>query len=131
MSNHAAPASEIGRRNHRGDQTGAHGHRHGAHGEGHHPHSRKQLAWLSLGALGVVYGDIGTSPLYALKECFTHENPHRAAVESGLLTFGDRPIITRVIETDNILGLLSLFVWSLILVVIVKYLVFVLRADNK
>ncbi len=89
------------------------------------------MAWLSLGALGVVYGDIGTSPLYALKECFTHENPHRAAIESGYLVFGQRPVIERVIESDNILGLLSLFVWSLILVVIVKYLVFVLRADNK
>jgi KUP system potassium uptake protein len=120
---------------HRSDQTGAHsshGHAHGAHGQGHHPHSRKQLTWLSLGALGVVYGDIGTSPLYALKECFTHENPHRAVVESGLLSFnGTQPVIQRVIETDNILGLLSLFVWSLILVVILKYLVFVLRADNK
>jgi len=102
------------------------------HGAGHHPHTRKQLAWLSLGALGVVYGDIGTSPLYALKECFTHENPHHAPIESGQLLFGQgQPIVQRVIETDNVLGLLSLFVWSLILVVIVKYLVFVLRADNK
>jgi KUP system potassium uptake protein len=133
MSNTAPTVSETGRR--RPEPTGAHsshGHAHGAHGAGHHPHSRKQLAWLSLGALGVVYGDIGTSPLYALKECFTHENPHRAAVESATVTFqGTQPIFTRVIESDNVLGLLSLFVWSLILVVIVKYLVFVLRADNK
>jgi KUP system potassium uptake protein len=115
---------------HRGDHTGAHAH--AAHGQGHHPHNRKQLAWLSLGALGVVYGDIGTSPLYALKECFTHENPHRAAVETGRLVFGGgAPVVQRVIEVDNILGLLSLFVWSLTLVVVVKYLVFVLRADNK
>ncbi len=107
-------------------------HPHAAHGQGHHPHTRKELAWLSLGALGVVYGDIGTSPLYALKECFTHENPHRAAIESGVLVFdGGRPAIHRVIETANLLGVLSLFVWSLILVVIIKYLVFVLRADNK
>ncbi len=118
---------------HRSDQTGAHAqHAHGAHGQGHHPHTRSQLAWLSLGALGVVYGDIGTSPLYALKECFTHENPHRAAIESGYLTFGGpQPVVHRVIESDNVLGLLSLFVWALILVVVVKYLVFVLRADNK
>jgi KUP system potassium uptake protein len=132
MSNPAPTVSETGRRR---DHTGAHsshGHGHGAHGEGLHPHSRKQLAWLSLGALGVVYGDIGTSPLYALKECFTHENPHRAAVESATVTYnGIQPVFQRVIETDNVLGLLSLFVWSLILVVIVKYLVFVLRADNK
>src|SRR5512146_364629 len=71
----------------------------------------KDLARLSLGALGVVYGDIGTSPLYALKECFdpTH------GVEPGL---------------DNVLGVLSLVFWSLTLVVVVKYLAFVLRADN-
>ncbi|HEY5922188.1 MAG TPA: potassium transporter Kup [Kofleriaceae bacterium] len=127
MSKHAPPASESSRRR---EPTGPH-RSHGAHGEGHHPHSRKQLAWLSLGALGVVYGDIGTSPLYALKECFTHENPHRADVEGGYLHFGQRPVIERVIESDNILGILSLFTWSLILVVVVKYLVFVLRADNK
>jgi KUP system potassium uptake protein len=133
MSNPAPTSSETGRRRH--DPTGAHshasGHAHASHGHAHHPHTRKQLAWLSLGALGVVYGDIGTSPLYALKECFTHENPHRAVVESGQLVFGAQPHVTRVIETDNILGLLSLFAWALILVVVVKYLVFVLRADNK
>jgi KUP system potassium uptake protein len=115
----------------RRDQTGVHG-SHGAHGQGHHPHTRKELTWLSLGALGVVYGDIGTSPLYALRECFIRQNPHAAAVESGELVFGGAmPTVQRVIETDNILGLLSLFVWSLVLVVVVKYLVFVLRADNK
>jgi KUP system potassium uptake protein len=67
---------------------------------------------LSLGALGVVYGDIGTSPLYALRECFHHAT-------------GIAP--TR----DNVLGILSLIVWSLILVVSVKYLLFVMRADNR
>ena len=40
------------------------------------PKSRKELTWLSLGALGVVYGDIGTSPLYAMRECFAQTNPH-------------------------------------------------------
>ncbi len=132
MTNLAHSVSENGRR--RPDASGVHSahHPHGVHGQGHHPHSRKELAWLSLGALGVVYGDIGTSPLYALKECFTHENPHRAAIESATLAFeGTRPVIGRVIETANLLGVLSLFVWSLILVVIIKYLVFVLRADNK
>jgi KUP system potassium uptake protein len=66
---------------------------------------------LSLGALGVVYGDIGTSPLYAIRECF--HGPH-AIVPSGA----------------NILGVLSLIFWSLIIVISIKYLVFVLRADN-
>jgi KUP system potassium uptake protein len=70
------------------------------------------LAALSLGALGVVYGDIGTSPLYALRECFI--GPH--AVQ---------------ISHTNILGVLSLIVWSLIMVICVKYLTFVMRADNQ
>ena len=65
-----------------------------------------------MASLGVVYGDIGTSPLYALRECFN--GPHAIAV-------------TRT----NVLGLLSLIFWSLILVVSVKYLVFALRADNR
>ncbi|HEY1104706.1 MAG TPA: KUP/HAK/KT family potassium transporter, partial [Agromyces sp.] len=132
MTEPAVKVNESGAR--RRDHTGVHSssHGHGAHGTGHHPHSRKELAWLSLGALGVVYGDIGTSPLYAMRECFTHQNPHHAAVETGQLVYGATgPAIQRVIESDNILGILSLFVWSLILVVIVKYLVFVLRADNK
>jgi KUP system potassium uptake protein len=74
----------------------------------------KELSWISLGALGVVYGDIGTSPLYAMRECFSPTNPHRA-----------------IVDVENVLGVLSLVVWSLILIVIVKYLIFVLRADNK
>jgi KUP system potassium uptake protein len=75
------------------------------------PRGRYLLA-LSLTALGVVYGDIGTSPLYALREAFhgTHAMP-----------------VTQV----NVLGVLSLIFWSLIVVVSVKYLVFVMRADNK
>lgn len=66
---------------------------------------------LAMGALGVVYGDIGTSPLYALRESF--------APQHGLAP-----------SPDNVLGVLSLVVWSLILVICVKYLFFVLRADN-
>lgn len=69
------------------------------------------LLILSLAALGVVYGDIGTSPLYALRECF--HGPHAIASTH-----------------DNVLGVLSLIFWSLIIVISVKYLVFVLRADN-
>jgi len=75
----------------------------------------RALAATSLGALGVVYGDIGTSPLYALKECLAWpHSPH--AVQA---------------QPDAVLGVLSLVFWSLMLVVILKYLVFVLRADNK
>jgi KUP system potassium uptake protein len=74
--------------------------------------SGRALAALSLGALGVVYGDIGTSPLYALKECFsgTHGVP---------------------VSHDNVLGVLSLVFWSLNFVVTFKYLSLVMRADNR
>jgi KUP system potassium uptake protein len=75
------------------------------------PHASR-LAVLTIGALGVVYGDIGTSPLYALRECF-----HGA--------HGIAP------THDNVLGVLSLIFWSLTLIISIKYLVFVMRADNK
>ncbi len=67
---------------------------------------------LALAALGVVYGDIGTSPLYALKEAF-HHGHHILA------------------NPESVMGLLSLIFWSLILVISVKYLGFILRADDK
>src|SRR5215208_6059293 len=70
------------------------------------------LLTLSLAALGVVYGDIGTSPLYAFRECF--EGAHAIAAT--------RP---------NILGVLSLVFWALLVVISGKYLRFVLRADNQ
>ena len=70
------------------------------------------LWFLALGALGVVYGDIGTSPLYAVRECFIGEH--------GL-----------PITPANVLGILSLIFWSLTMVVSIKYLVFVMRADNE
>ncbi|MEI6150243.1 MAG: potassium transporter Kup [bacterium] len=73
---------------------------------------RLVLAGTMIGALGVVYGDIGTSPLYALRECFA-------------ATHGVAPTV------PNVLGLLSLVFWSLVLIVCVKYLLFVLRADNR
>ncbi len=73
---------------------------------------RRPLGALSLAALGVVYGDIGTSPLYALKQCFQ----------------GRHGIIA---TPENVLGVVSLIVWSLILVVSIKYLLFILKADNK
>ncbi len=72
----------------------------------------RYLAVLSLGALGVVYGDLGTSPLYALRECFHGE--HRVP--------GTVP---------NILGVLSLVFWALTIIISVKYLVLVMRADNR
>jgi KUP system potassium uptake protein len=74
---------------------------------------RKRLAALSLGALGVVYGDIGTSPLYALKEVFAGAH---------------HPV---PIDTANILGILSLVFWALMLIVSIKYVVFIMRADNR
>jgi KUP system potassium uptake protein len=67
---------------------------------------------LTVGALGVVYGDIGTSPLYAVKEAFT----------------GSRPLVP---TEANILGLISLMVWALVFVVVIKYLIFVMRASNR
>jgi len=76
------------------------------------PATGKRLAGLSLAALGIVYGDIGTSPIYAFKECFAAG--HGAPV-----------------STANVLGVLSLIIWALILIVTIKYLVYVLRADNK
>ena len=83
----------------------AHAHAgHGAPGNG-------AMVKLAIGALGVVYGDIGTSPLYAVKECFTQ--PHGVAVSH-----------------QNVLGILSLIFWSLMLVIVVKYLTFIMRADN-
>lgn len=80
--------------------------------EGGHGHPTGAMPGLILGAIGIVFGDIGTSPLYAFKECISGEH----AIEP-----------TRA----NVLGVLSLIVWSLTLVVTVKYLVFVMRADNQ
>ena len=72
--------------------------------------SRSSLVALTLGAIGVVYGDIGTSPLYAFKEVFAS---------------GHVPI-----TTGNILGVLSLFFWTLTIIVSVKYVLLIMRADN-
>ncbi|MGW8283542.1 MAG: KUP/HAK/KT family potassium transporter, partial [Gemmatimonadota bacterium] len=70
------------------------------------------MAFLSLGALGIVYGDIGTSPIYALRESLHG-------------TYGVHA------TPENVLGVLSLIFWSLILVISVKYLGFIMRADNR
>ncbi len=76
------------------------------------PTSKSALALLSLGALGIVFGDIGTSPIYALKECFhgTHAIP---------------------LNTTNIFGVLSLISWSLLFVISIKYIIYVMQADNR
>lgn len=70
----------------------------------------RRLSLLSLGALGVVYGDIGTSPIYALRECLAH---------------GVDP------TPENVLGVLSLIFWTLMVLITVEYQMFVLRADNR
>lgn len=82
-----------------------------AHGHSQGPMSRRALALLAVTALGVVYGDIGTSPLYALRECFA----------------GHYSITT---TPENVLGVLSLIFWALIIVITLKYVTFILRADN-
>jgi KUP system potassium uptake protein len=94
-------------------------HAHATQGESSHgeaaenrPVDRKYLLTLSLAALGIVYGDIGTSPLYAMRESFLEE--HGVAVNPA-----------------NVIGVLSLIFWSLALVISIKYLVFILRADNR
>src|SRR4051812_11437555 len=73
---------------------------------------RRRLFFLCLASLGIVYGDIGTSPLYAMRECFygQHAIPPTHA---------------------NVLGVLSLILWSLVLIISVKYLILILRADNR
>ena len=72
----------------------------------------RRTALLALGALGVVFGDIGTSPLYALKECFHASHGLTPSVE-------------------NVLGILSLIFWSLTIIVSLKYIAFIMRADNN
>lgn len=77
-----------------------------AHGQ------KSSTALLTIGALGVVFGDVGTSPLYALKECFS-------------------PVHGIPLNHDNVLGILSLIFWTITIVVSVKYLLFIMRADNN
>src|SRR5687767_11989482 len=72
----------------------------------------KSRAGLTLAALGVVYGDIGTSPLYAAKETFS-------------------PVHGIPLTTENVLGGLSTIFWSLMIVVSLKYVILIMRADNR
>jgi KUP system potassium uptake protein len=81
--------------------------------EPNHPErTRQALTTLMLGAMGVVYGDIGTSPLYTLKEAFTGHH----SVD---------------VTQDNVLGILSLVFWSLMIIVTLKYVTLIMRADNR
>lgn len=75
--------------------------------------NKKRLAGLSLAALGVVYGDLGTSPLYSMKEVFSSKH---------------HPL---PMTPETLLGVSSLMCWSLIVVVLVKYVLFIMRADNR
>lgn len=74
--------------------------------------TRSRLAWLSLAALGIVFGDIATSPIYAIRECF----------------YGKYGI---AVTPANVMGILSLMFWALVMIVCLKYLIFVFRADNR
>src|SRR5262245_47474408 len=79
--------------------------------DNHVPQDSKRIRTLTIAALGVVFGDIGTSPLYAFKQCFTSSQ--------GV-----------TVDEANVFGILSLIFWSLIVVVSLKYVVLMLRADN-
>ncbi|HUD94834.1 DUF3275 family protein, partial [Sphingobium sp.] len=74
--------------------------------------SHGKLPVLALGALGIVFGDIGTSPLYALKESFVGHHP-------------------LAVDADHIFGVLSLIFWTMMLLVTLKYVFIIMRADNK
>ena len=74
--------------------------------------TRKRMAPLVIGAIGVVFGDIGTSPLYTLRQCFTGTHPLSLAPE-------------------NVLGILSIIFWALVIVVTLKYVMLIMRADNR
>src|ERR1700744_2182924 len=78
----------------------------------HRPDGSTGLAGLSVAALGVVFGDIGTSPVYTFRECF---NP-----EHGL-----------PLDAEHVLGVLSMIFWALIIVVTIKYVLLIMRADNQ
>lgn len=75
-------------------------------------HTRQALPALTVGAIGVVFGDIGTSPLYAMKEIFNGHHP-------------------LAVTPENVLGILSLIFWSIMVLVSLKYVALIMRADNK
>src|SRR5690348_18378397 len=77
----------------------------------HSPAGPQKLTKLALASLGVVFGDIGTSPLYAMRECLNRAH--------GIAT-----------SADNVFGIVSLVFWALMIVISLKYVAYVLRADN-
>jgi KUP system potassium uptake protein len=88
-----------------------------AAGSSEYGHAAPTAFWaLTLGSIGVVYGDIGTSPLYALKESLAAATSHAGA---GSLT------------REVVIGVVSLILWALIIIVTLKYVALVLRADNN
>jgi KUP system potassium uptake protein len=79
----------------------------------HHPHGREAALWkLAVGAIGIVFGDIGTSPLYAFRETFAGHHPLE-------------------LDPPHIMGVISLMFWSMMIVVTLKYVTLIMRADNK
>jgi KUP system potassium uptake protein len=94
MSENAAPAAHAGGDHHS------------------HDHHRQGLARLALGAVGVVFGDIGTSPLYAFKETFVGHHP-------------------LAVDAPHIFGVISLMFWTMMMVVTLKYVTIIMRADNR
>ena len=84
----------------------------GAAADDAHAGRKPGLAALTLGAIGVVYGDIGTSPLYAMREAL-------------------RPVARDGLERSEVLGVVSLLIWTILLIVTVKYVLFLLRVDNR
>ncbi|WP_066658600.1 MULTISPECIES: potassium transporter Kup [unclassified Sphingomonas] len=79
----------------------------------HHTHGREAALWkLAVGAIGIVFGDIGTSPLYAFKETFAGHHP-------------------LALDQEHIMGVISLMFWSMMAVVTLKYVTIIMRADNK
>lgn len=86
---------------------GAEPSQHGHHGDSHGP-----LFKLAIGAIGIVFGDIGTSPLYAFRETFAGHHP-------------------LALDAEHIMGVISLMFWSMMLVVTLKYVTIIMRADNK
>ncbi|PKP93084.1 MAG: potassium transporter Kup [Alphaproteobacteria bacterium HGW-Alphaproteobacteria-16] len=79
----------------------------------HHPHGREAALWkLAVGAIGIVFGDIGTSPLYAFRETFAGHHP-------------------LALDELHVLGVISLMFWSMMAVVTLKYVTIIMRADNK
>src|SRR5512147_1642441 len=76
------------------------------------PGNRPPMATLMLGAIGVVFGDIGTSPLYTMREVF---GPHHGVV----------------LNPESVLGLLSIVFWALMIIVTLKYVTLIMRADNR